>query len=172
MIENFSVTDIERILVDIKAHELNIDDAKQIHDQAVEYFQSLIANADKIFDDATKDDREEIAILTEKLRQYFDENPPQGRKSHKFAAGSFGYNKASTKFFLNGVEVNANNQELLDICRNTHDGKNFIKVKETLNWAALKKALNFDDPNNIFLEDTGEIINGLRAQRTFTVKTA
>ena len=172
MTENLSIADVERILIDIHANEKIIDEAKNRRDQSVDYFKSLIANAEKNFDSETSDARTTIEILKNQLQQYFDANPPKGRKTLKFAAGSFGYLKAQTKFYYNGEPVDANNADFLAACKNTFDGKNFIRQKEFLDWAALKKELNFDDPREVYLADTGEIIAGLQARRVFNVKTS
>ena len=172
MTENLSIADVERILIDIHANEKIIDEAKNRRDQSVDYFRSLIANADKNFDSETADARAMIEILKNQLQQYFDANPPKGRKTLKFAAGSFGYLKAQTKFYYNGELVDANNADFLAACKNNFDGRDFIRQKEYLDWAALKKELEFDDPQCVFIADTGEIIAGLQARKVFNVKTS
>lgn len=172
MTDNLSVADVEQILIDIHTNEKIIDEAKNRRDQSVDYFKSLIANADKNFDLETADARATIEILKNQLQRYFDDNPPTGRKTLKFAAGSFGYLKSQTKFYFNGELVDANNADFLAACKNTFDGENFIRQKEYLDWAALKKELEFDDPREVYLADTGEIIAGLQARKVFNVKTS
>ena len=167
--DDLSFADVENILLQIKQCENRIALEKDKCDQSVSFYQQFIANAKKIFDDATKDDRLQIDFLKSKLQRYFNANPPTNRKSLKFAAGSFGYNKASTKFFLNGLECNADNKALLSLCQN--DFKNFCQVKQYVDWASLKKNLDFDEPDLVYLKDTGEVISGLRAERVFSVKT-
>lgn len=168
--EEFSVTDIEAILLKIHSFENHIAEEKAKHDQTVTFYQRFIDNAKTNFDNATKDDRAEIELLKHKLQVYFDANPPKGRKSLKFAGGSFGYNKAQTKFFFNGNELNADNKDFLKLCTRPEFAR-FAKVKEYLDWAALKKSLEFNDEDAVVFADTGEIIDGLRAQKSFSVKT-
>ncbi|MBO4779477.1 MAG: host-nuclease inhibitor Gam family protein [Selenomonadaceae bacterium] len=172
MTENLSIANVEQILIDIKANEKIIDEAKNRRDQSVDYFKSLIANADKNFDLETADARATIEILKNQLQRYFDDNAPTNRKTLKFAAGTFGYLKSQTKYYFNGEPVDANNADFLAACKKTFDGKNFIRTKEFLDWAALKKELAFDDPHEVFLTDTGEIIAGLQARKVFNVKTS
>ena len=165
-----TVEEINATLLKIRQHEQVIADAKAKRDKSVAYFQQFIDNADHIFELETREDAVEIELLKQKLKSYFDTCPPTGRKSYKFAAGSFGYNRAQTKYFFNGTEVNAGNQEFARFC--VESGRTqFIKVKEYLDWAAVKKSLDFDDPNTVVFADTGEIVDGLRAEKIFSVKT-
>lgn len=171
MTENLlSVEEINATLLQIRQHEQNISNAKTKRDQSVTYFQRFIANADHIFELETKEDGVAIELLKQKLKAHFDADPPKGRKSYQCAAGSFGYNRAQTKYFFNGSEAKADNKELARFC--VESGRTqFIKVKEYLDWASLKKNLDFDDPDVVVMADTGEIIDGLRAEKTFSVKT-
>lgn len=88
---------------------------------------------------------------------------------HKFSGGSFGYPKSSTKFFFNGEEANSENKSLLDFAKNQNH-QELIKTKEILDWAKLKNSIDFDG-DKVFFTDTGEIIDGLRAQKSFSVRT-
>ena len=166
---NLSTKDINSILVNIRRLEDIIDTAKSKRDDSISFANSLIAEAKSIFDQETTQAFLDIESLKLQLRRFFDSNPPSGRKSFKFAAGSFGYNKSQTEFFLNANKVDANNADLIKFCANS-GLLHFIKIKESLDWAALKKNLDFDD-NNVFFADTGEIIPGLSAKKIFTVKT-
>ncbi|MBR1806465.1 MAG: host-nuclease inhibitor Gam family protein, partial [Selenomonadaceae bacterium] len=98
------------------------------------------------------------------------QNPPTGkRKSLKFACGSFGYRKSSTKFFRDGCELNADNPDLLTFAKTAHP--EYVKVKESVDWAKLKNALDFDD-ENVFFKDTGEILPDVKPQKNFFVESA
>ena len=169
--EDFSVTDVEAILLKIHTCERNIAKEKEKCDQTVAFYQRFVDNAKANFDAATKGDRTEIELLKRQLQIYFDANPPKGRKSLKFAGGSFGYNKAQTKYFFNGAELNSDNKDFLKLCTRSEFAR-FVKVKEYLDWAALKKSLDFNDEDAVVFADTGEVIDGLRAQKYFAVKTS
>ena len=170
-IKNFSVADVEKTLIHIRLLEQQIADAKEKRDQSITFFQQFIDNAKDNFDTDTKPARDEILSLQYKLQRFFDANPPKGRKSHKFAAGSFGYNRAQTEYFFNGQKCDANNRELLQFCAD-NGNLQFVKVKEYLDWASFKKNLDFDDSGNVHFIDTGELVDGLRAQKVFSVKTS
>jgi len=167
--KSLSVADIEAILLDIHRREESIAIAAEKRNQSVDFFKSLIHNAQQNFLDETAEDKSQIEILKHQLETYFTENPPKGRKSLKFAGGSFGYSKSQTKFFLNGEQVDADSQPLLSFVKAKHG--EFLKIKEYVDWATFKTKLNADDPDNVFLQDSGEIIDGLRAKKTFFVKT-
>lgn len=168
--EILSVEEINATLLKIHEHEQSIAEAKEKRDKSVAYFQQFIDNAERVFELETKEDTVEIELLKQRLKSYCDACPPVGRKSHKFAAGSFGYNRAQTKYYFNGSEVKADNKDVARFCVDSGLTQ-YIKVKEYLDWASLKKNLDFDDPNVVVLADTGEVVDGLRAEKIFSVKT-
>lgn len=165
-----TVEEINATLLKIRQHEQAIAEAKSKRDQSVAYFKQLIANANHVFALETKEDAIEIELLKQNLKSYFDACPPKGRKSYSFAAGSFGYNKAQTEYFFNGKKCDADNKDFARFC--VESGRSqFIKVKEYLDWASVKKSLDFDDSGNVVFTDTGEFVDGLRVQKIFSVKT-
>ena len=172
MIDNqLSTADIEQILLNIRLHEQHIATEQARFNETAAFYQQFIDKAKVNFDEATADDRAEIELLKARLQRDFDANPPTGRKSRKYAGGSFGYKKNSTKFFFNGVEVDANNKGLTRFCADNGYSQ-FIKVKEYLDWAGLKKNLDFDTPDTVTIATTGEVVDGLRAQKVFSVQTS
>lgn len=166
--ESLSVADVEKILLDIHDCEQEIAHAAEIRDQSVDFYRQRIDRAKKNFDDETESARDHIASLSFTLEKYFRNNPPpKGRKSLNFAGGRFGYNKASTKFFKDGDELNADNPALLEFVKQAHP--EFVKVKEYVDWAAFKAAIDFD-AETVFFRETGEILDGVRARKKFVVK--
>ena len=163
-----TVAQVEETLLHIHDLQKIIRDAETKRDQSIDFFRSRIDDAKRICDDETLSVREEIATLSAPLEKYFKDNPPTGkRKSLKFSCGSFGYNKASTKFFLDGNELNADNPALLNFTKSNRP--EFVKVKESVDWAKLKAALDFDNEHVVFA-DTGEVFDGVKAQKNFFVK--
>lgn len=167
MIEQLSVAEVEEILLKIHDTEQFIAAEKNKCDQSIAFFKARIDEAKNIFEQDTKDLQNSVAILKSKLERYYNDNPPTKTKSLKFAGGSFGYNKAQTKYFLNGNELNADNKDLLAIV-----DKEYVKTKTYVDWAKLKSKLTFNTPDEVFISDTGELVEGLRAQRVFAVKTS
>lgn len=165
-----TVADVEEILQSI--HDIDADIAAETNkrDQSISFHREKIERAKEICDTATADARFKRSELVFQLERYFNDNPPAKSKTLKFSGGSFGYLKSSTKFYFDGAEVNSDNKPLLDFAKNQNRYE-FVKTKETLDWAKLKNSLDFDD-ENVFFADTGEIIDGLRAQKTFSVKTS
>ena len=166
--QSLSVADIEAILLQIHDREQVISAAAQKRDASIDFYRQRIDDAKHIFETETAQVREEIAGLQIPLANYFRDNPPKGkRKSLKFAGGSFGFNKAATRYFLDGEELNADNKNLLAFVKNNR--QEFVKVKENVDWAGLKAALDFDG-ETVFFRDTGEVFDGVRAQKNFYVK--
>lgn len=168
--QTMTVADVEDILQQI--HDIDADIAVETNkrDQSIAFHREKIDRAKEICDTATADARLRRAELSFALERYFNANPPTKAKTLKFSGGSFGYLKSSTKFFFNGEEVNADNKNLLEFVTNQKRYE-FVKIKQSLDWAKLKTAIEFDN-DTVFFADTGEIIDGLRAQKSFTVKTA
>lgn len=166
--QTMTVADVEDILQQI--HDLDAEIAVETakRDQSIAFHQAKIARAKEICDTATADARLRRAELSFALERYFNANPPTKTKTLRFSGGSFGYLKSSTKFFFNGEEVDANNKNLLNFTKQS-GRQEFVKTKETLDWAKFKTAIDFDN-DEVFFADTGEIIGGLRAQKTFSVK--
>ncbi len=162
-------TDVEETLQQIHDidEEISIETTKR--DQSVMFHREKIERAKEICDTATAEARLKRSELVFKLERYFNANPPTKTKMHKFSGGSFGYPKSSTKFYFNGEEVNSDNKNLLAFAKSQNRNE-FIKTKEILDWAKLKNSIDFDG-TDVFFKDTGEIIDGLRAQKSFTVKT-
>ena len=170
MENSMSVADVEetlQLIHDIDA-EIAIETTKR--DQSVAFHREKIERAKEICDTATADARLKRSELVFQLERYFNDNPPSKSKTLKFSGGSFGYLKSTTKFFFNGEEVNSDNKNLLDFAK-SQNRYEFVKTKETLDWAKLKNAIDFDG-DSVFFTDTGEVIDGLRAQKNFTVKTS
>lgn len=165
-----SVADVEETLQLI--HDIDTEIAAETtkRDQSVAFHREKIERAKEICDTATADARLKRSDLVFQLERYFNANPPSKSKTLKFSGGTFGYLKSTTKFFFNGEEVNSDNKNLLDFAK-SQNRYEFVKTKETLDWAKLKNAIDFDG-DSVFFTDTGEVIDGLRAQKNFTVKTS
>ena len=105
------------------------------------------------------------------LKNFYDENPPAKGKSHKFAGGKFGYSKQPTKFFVDGKPASSDNAALLQYVKNYCP--QFVKCKETVDWASLKDDIYVDD-ETAYRKSTGEVILEMKVQKLpdkFSVKT-
>lgn len=162
---------IEQILTDIHALEETIRLAEVKRNQSVFFYRRCIAEADDVFRTDTADARFQLERLIGELKTYYDENPPLKGKSHKFAGGKFGYSKQTPKFFCDGKPAAANNPALLNYAKNY--APQFVKFKEFVDWASLKKELLVDD-GIVFRESTGETVPEIKAYvmpDKFSVKT-
>ena len=176
MEEFISDIEAEELLNQIIEHEKTIQEAQEKRDNFIAHYQSKIAEAMRICDAETKDAEIAINILTEQLRQYAEINLPKNRKSVKLPSGTLSFGKQSPRFFFDDLkEANAQNERLIKFVK--HNAYQFLKVKteESVDWQGFKSKLIVDDDGtNVYYAETGEIIDGLRAQilpDKFVVKT-
>lgn len=152
-----------------------IADAQQEFDDFKRHFELKILAAEKIRDEKTKDAREQIALLTEGLRQFAQSQISGKVRSVKLPGGTLSFRKQPPKFFFSDLsEANSKDARLINFVK--HNAHEFLKVKveESVDWANFKTKLITDGENVVFA-DTGEIIDDLHVQMLpdkFTVKTS
>ena len=171
--EKMSVFEADEILEQIAALEAKIKAAEQERDTFVEIYRSKIMRAVELCEQKTVGDRQEIAILTEELRRFAAENLPENKKSISLPSGSMFFKKQCPKFYFNEAEAGGGNEQLIEFCKT--NAPEFVKQKivETVDWAALKKRLSFDE-TGVYFGDTGEMLVGWTVQEfpdKFTVTT-
>ena len=107
-------------------------------------------------------DREDsrIAFFENKLAIYFGSVP------HRETKTQASYQLPSGKLVLKKQtpEIERDDEKLIPWLRENYEG-DYVKVKETVDWATLKKAFASDDligvHGNHFITDDGEIIPGI-----------
>lgn len=159
MIPLNEVPEIEAALLEIRKLEQQIQDAADKRDQSIAFYRDRIDEAQKIFETDTAQIQFEIDNITVALKRFCDENPPVGRKSHKFAGGSFGYSKPSARYVIGDSEANSDNAALLKFVKAGH--QEFLRVKESVDWKTLKTKIVNED-GVICLRTTGDVIDGMR----------
>lgn len=166
--------DADDVLNEINACAKLINDAESERDQFIEHYQTKIEFAKKICEDRTKFARDRISVLTEQLRRYAEINLPDNRKSIKLPSGTIGFSKQSPLFFFDDLKpLDGKNERLIHFVK--HNAYEFLKVNytESVDWQAFKSKLDINDDGDVYFIETGEIIDGLHAQRRpdkFTVK--
>lgn len=161
----------DAILEKIAEHEAQIAAFEKERDAFISRYQEKISRAKEIYEESIRAPREEIALLTEQLRQYAAQLVTDKKRSIPLPSGTLSFRKQSPKFFFDGREATADNPALLDFARKFYG--EYVKAKEYVDWAKFKGQLIIDGDNVMFAE-TGEIIDGLRAQilpDKFTIKT-
>ena len=141
-----------------------IADAQKDFDDFKHHFELKILAAEKIFVDKTKDAREEIAYLSDQLRQFAEPQITEKRRSVKLPTATLSFRKQPPKFLFSDLtEAHAKDARLINFVKhNAHDYLK-TKVEESVDWAKFKTKLITDGENVIFA-DTGEIIDDLHAQ--------
>ena len=156
----------DEIMEQIKSYKAKIKAAEDERDAFISHYNEKIEAAKQICEDKTEEARAQVAIWTEALRSYAQANLPENKKSITLPTGTLQFRKSSPQFFYDDLKpANAKDERLIHFVK--HNAHEFLKVKveETVDWAKFKSKLAFsDDGHDVYLADTGEIIDGLRAQ--------
>lgn len=161
-----TVIEADEALEKIKNLQEQIKSAEQERDEFKSYYEAKIANAEQICEQKTEAVRAEIAILTEELKRFAQANLPADKKSIALPTATLQFRKSSPQFFFDDLKpVSGTDARLIHFVK--HNAHNFYQVKytESVDWRAFKSKLKISDDGEVYLEDTGEIIDGLRAQR-------
>lgn len=160
MIPLNEVPEIEAALLHVRELEDQIKAAADKRDASIDFYKSRIDEAQRVFETDTAQIQFEIDNITIALKRFCDANPPDKRKSHKFAGGSFGYRKQDPRYIIGDSEATADNAALLEFVKTGH--QEFLRVKESVDWKKLKSELLSED-GQVCLRDTGEVIADMRA---------
>lgn len=163
--------DADEILEKIAEYEAEIAAAEKERDAFISRYQEKITRAQEICEESIRAPREEIALLTEQLRQYAAANVTDKKRTIPLPSGTLSFRKQAPKYFFDGREATADNPALLDFTKKFYC--EYLKTKEYVDWSKFKAQLVIDGDNVLFAE-TGEVIDGLRAQilpDKFTIKT-
>lgn len=157
----------DEALEKIKKLQEQIKSAEQERDEFKSYYEAKIANAEQICADKTEAVRAEIAILTEELKRFAQANLPADKKSIALPTATLQFRKTAPQFFYDDLKpVSGTDERLIKfVKRNAHK---YLKVNitESVNWQLFRAQLRIsDDGRDVYIADTGEIIDGLRAQR-------
>lgn len=155
----------DEALEKIKNLQEQIKSAEQECDEFKSYYNAKIANAEQICEQKTEAVRAEIAILTESLKRFAEANLPADKKSIALPTATLQFRKSAPQFFYDDLKpVSGTDERLIHFVK--HNAHEFYKVKytEAVDWAKFKTKLKISDDGEVYLEDTGEIVDGLHAQ--------
>jgi phage host-nuclease inhibitor protein Gam len=123
-----------------------IQEAESERDRLITLAQDQITDLeDRIKELAAKCDRD-TAYLKSLLAEYFEtvkSKETKTQKTYKLLSGTLVFKKESTK-------IEHNDEELLKYLEE-NEGKDYIKIKKSVDWAEFKK--------NLTISETGEIID-------------
>lgn len=162
-----TTADINRLLLTIRDNKKKIAQRKEKCDEEIAFAKELMTNAKDNFDTDTTRERETIEYLSGQLELYYEGHPPTRGKFMKFAAGAIGYSDNQTKYFYGDAEAK-DSKEFLRYVEEHYP--QFVKLAPSVDWSELKKHITHDG-GQVAFKETGEVIAGLRAQKTFSVKT-
>lgn len=161
----------------IKNLQSQITAAESERDEFKAHYNAKIAAAEIICANKVDTLQSQIALLTEELKRFAQANLPADKKTIALPSGTLKFRKSAPQFFYDDLKPVSNTDARLIkfVKHNAHD---FYKVTytEAVDWAKFKPKLKIsDDGTAVFFEDTGEVIDGLHAQRLpdkFEVKTS
>lgn len=173
MNENLTAVEVDEILETVADLESIIAAAESERDNLIARYNGKITAARDICEQKCQPARAEIALLTEKLRRYAEENTTGKNHSIKLPSGTLSFRKQAPRFYFDDLkEAGAQSKQLLAFVK--ANGGKYLKVEESVDWANLKPRLKLIGDQVVY-EDTGEVIGGLHAEilpDKFTVKTS
>lgn len=154
----------DEALEQLKNLQAQITAAESERDAFKAHYQAKIAAAEQICTDKTDALRTEIALLTEELKRFAVDNLPPDRKTIALPSGTLQFRKSPTRYFYDDLKPANQDPRLISFVK--HNAHDFYKVTytEAVDWAKFKANLKISDDGDVYLGDTGEIIDGLRAQ--------
>lgn len=150
-----------------------IDAQQQRLDAFIAHYNAKIEKAHENFTSATKTQREELAIITDRLDRWARKHITGKRRSVDLPSGKLTLTKQQPLFYLEGERVTGDNPALIELARNID--ADLVKTTETADWATLKKRLTVADDGTVYVNDTGEVLADMRVELRpdkFDFKTA
>ena len=163
----------DSLLEEMRQCEEKIKAAEADRDEFRALYEKKIMNAEHICELATKEAREKIAFITEKLKRFAEVNVTDKRRSVPLPTGTLAFRKQPPRFFFDDLkEASGKDERLIKFVK--HNANEYLKVKveESVDWLQFKSKLAISD-GIVSYAETGEIIEGLHAEflpDKFTVK--
>lgn len=170
--EELTAVEVDELLEKVADFEAQIAAAESERNALISRYQMKILAAQELCEQKCQPAREEVELLTEQLRRYAEANITGKRRSVKLPSGTLSFRKQAPRFFFENAEANAHCEPLLKFVK--ANGGKYLKIEESVDWANLKSHLQCIGEQVVY-EDTGEIIDGMRAEiqpDKFTVKTS
>lgn len=114
---------------------------------------------DEWFEKEKKDIDNKISFYTARLQEYFDSLDPKVLKKSKTQV-SYSLPSGKLKKVLEKEDFEKEDEELLKWLKN-NNYTDFIKVKESIDWAKLKGNIEVNNGKAV-LKDTGELIDSIK----------
>lgn len=170
-----SIVEVEETLEKIREINRLIESKQAQYDAVAAYHQEKIERAKEICDKETAPYRTLLEEEKLHLRRFAEANITGKKRSLELPSGTLSFRKRQPIFYLDGVKVTGDNPELIELARNIDADLIKVKTTEAADWASLKKRLALDEAGNVYLEETGEVLAGMRAQilpDDFNIETA
>ena len=155
--------------------DAEVQQAAKKRDELKAFFKAQMDEADRIFAEETEGARIELELLKEQIRSYTEANLTGKKRSIELPNGTVSLTRQTPIIYVeNEGQASSASKRLREFVKT--DAPEFLKVQTTemVDWAGLKKHLKVDG-EDVYFDDTGEQIAGLKAQARpdiLTVKLA
>lgn len=130
-----------------------IQEAESERDRLITLAHDQITDLEDRIEELTAKCDRDTAYLKSLLAQYFEtvkSKETKTQKTYKLLSGTLVFKKESTK-------IEHNDDELLKYLEE-NEGKDYIKIKKSVDWAEFKKNLTVSDTGEIIDSEIGTII--------------
>lgn len=130
-----------------------IHEAENERDRLIALAEDQIADLTDRIEELKNKCNNDTAFLKSCLAEYFQTVPSKEtktQKSYKLLAGTLIFKKPSSK-------ITHDDEKLIEYLEN-NDGKDFIKLKKSVDWAEFKKNLSISDSGEVVDTELGTII--------------
>lgn len=170
---DLSELEVDELLDRAACLQDEIDAEQKRLDAFIAHYNAKIEKARENFTKATKTQREELAIITDRLDRWARKHITGKRRTVNLPSGNLSLTKQQPLFYLEGERVTSDNPALIEIARNIDS--DLVKTTETADWATLKKRLTVANDGTVYVTGTGEVLADMRVELRpdkFDFKTA
>ena len=158
--EDLNTAQVEELLETVARDR---DIIREAEENRFNFIALAKAQADKVFEADTAAAQAEIDSITARLKDFAQKNLPDDKKTLLFPNGKLQFRKAQPKYiFDDGSELDGKNKRLIEFVKTS--APDYLTVCYFANWYKLKYKLAHDNEGNVFFTETGEILQGVRAE--------
>lgn len=132
--------------------------------EANDFYADQKSKLDEWLEEATRENKSQIEYFESMLLPYADKKLDGSKKrSFKLPKGTIGFRKGTVKYFMDGQTISGSDEKLTKWAK--LNAPDYIKVKESTDWAELKKELVVSKSGKVLASD-GQIIPGMEATQS------
>ena len=156
-IDNYSKAEwaARKIIEQQRAIKLKTDEAQKMK-------EDYIAQVNDWLEKEVGEAQRDIDSLSAMLQPFIEsELAGKKKRSVNLPSGRAGFRKGTVTFELEGQKVDGKSEQLLSLVKQ-HQLEDYVVVKESVDWAGLKKSLNVTEDGKVVSSD-GELLEAMIA---------